>query len=159
MPVQLNEPVEAICFVCLGNICRSPLAEGVAEAEARKRGLPLVIESAGTGGWHVGEPPDRRMQAVARRHGIDLSRKRAQQVTSGDAERFDLFVAMDRDNLDTLRRILPDGTRIHRLLDFCDEPYSDVPDPYYGGDEGFALVWRLVSSGVHALLDQVERLH
>ena len=158
MAAQLTVSTESICFVCLGNICRSPLAEGIALDAARRRGLSLVIESAGTGGWHVGEPPDRRMQAVARAHAIDLSRKQAQQVSAGDAERFDLFVAMDRDNQATLEQLLPSGTRIYRLLDFIDGPHRDVPDPYYGGEEGFERVWQLVSSGVQALLDQVERL-
>ncbi len=148
--------VQRICFVCLGNICRSPLAQGVAEAMAAERNLELVIESAGTGGWHVGNPPDRRMQQTAKRQGIDLSSQRAAQLHPTDIERFDLFVVMDRSNHMNAREILGPDADIKLLLDFHDGPETEVPDPYYGGDDGFEQVFQLVSSAMAGLLDRIE---
>ena len=147
--------IRSICFVCLGNICRSPLAEGVARHVIESRGLDLVVASAGTGDWHVGEPPDRRMQETAKRFGIDISRQRADNVTPNHVRRFDLFVAMDDSNRRNMQAILGRNTKIVRLLDYHPGPESEVPDPYYGGPEGFDLVYRLVWSGVSGLLDAI----
>src|SRR5687768_10697322 len=121
-----------VLFVCLGNICRSPTAEGVMRHLLRERGLEdeVTVESAGTGAWHVGEPPDRRSTDAARRRGIALEGA-ARQVRASDFEEFELIVAMDRSNLRDLLAIAPDEAhdRIRLLLD-----EADVPDPYYGGE-------------------------
>jgi protein-tyrosine phosphatase len=157
-----DAPHRAILFVCLGNICRSPLAEGVFLHLARERGVAhrLQVDSAGTGGWHVGNPPDPRAQAVARENGVILG-SRARQVDPGDAEAFDLILAMDRANLADLRRHLPPGGRAELRLfrDFdptaSPEDEAEVPDPYYGGPEGFQEVYEMVHRSCEALLDHL----
>jgi protein-tyrosine phosphatase len=151
-----------VLFVCLGNICRSPLAEGVFRDLVERAGLGDRIEadSAGTGGWHAGEPPDPRSQDVARKHGVDLSAQRARRVDDRDFDRFDYVVAMDASNLDHLRRMRQGKARVMRLLD--DVPalrVRDVPDPYYGGDDGFEHVYQLVTRGCTALLDRIRKDH
>jgi protein-tyrosine phosphatase len=158
-----NASTRSILFVCLGNICRSPLAEGVLRHLARARGIEgeLVIDSAGTGAWHVGEPPDRRAAEVARRHGIELT-SRARQVEAGDAHRFDLVVAMDRSNLKALEELFgrdrAEGAEVRLFRDFDPQASgpADVPDPYFGGDEGFEAVHAMVVRGCSALLDTLE---
>lgn len=152
----------SVLFVCLGNICRSPLAEGVFLDRVRARGLGhrYRVDSAGTGGWHVGEPPDPRSVAVARRHGVDLP-SRARKVAPEDLKRFDWVIAMDRENLADLEA-LKDRTggtaEIHLLRTFDPDPDGDdeVPDPYYGGDRGFDEVWEMVVRSAEALLDHLE---
>ena len=150
----------SILFVCLGNICRSPLAEGVFRHLVRERGLADVyqIESAGTGAWHAGEPPDRRSAEVARRKGVTLDGV-ARQVTRHDFHRFDWILAMDRENravLESMRRS-GDRARLHLLRDFDPEPGDgDVPDPYYGGPDGFENVYALVHRAAEALLEHLE---
>ncbi len=151
-----------VLFVCLGNICRSPLAEGVFTDLVAKAGLDerIAADSAGTGGWHVGEPPDPRSTEVARRHGVDISLQRARRVDPRDFERFDYVVAMDASNLDHLRRLPQGRARLMRLLDGVPElRVRDVPDPYYDGDDGFEHVYQLVSRGCALLLDRVRRDH
>jgi protein-tyrosine phosphatase len=143
-----------ILFVCLGNICRSPTAEGVMRHLVRERGLEGEVEvaSAGTGGWHVGDPPDARSAEAARRRGIALEGAAA-QVTAADFARYDLLVAMDRANRRDLLALAPeDGARakVRLLLDD-----ADVPDPYYGGAGGFDDVLDLVSEACERLLDEV----
>lgn len=126
-----------ILFVCLGNICRSPSAEAVTRALARDRGTELELDSAGTGRWHVGEPPYGPMQAAARRRGHDLSALRARQVTRADFAAFDLIVAMDEDNLDDLRRMAPHDARARLALftDYAPQTGATaIPDPYYTRD-------------------------
>ena len=145
----------SVLFVCLGNICRSPLAEGAFRAAADARGLQLGVDSAGTGGWHVGAPPDPRAQAVARAHGVDISGLRARQVTAADFELFTHVVAMDRDNLAALRRLggASGGARLSLLLDHVPgRAGGDVADPYYGGPEGFLATWADVWAGAEGLL-------
>lgn len=165
LPSAPSGSMSSILFVCLGNICRSPLAEGVFRHLARERGLDgrLRIDSAGTGAWHVGNPPDPRSTEVAARHGIRLE-SRARQVESGDAERFDLILAMDRTNLRDLSELFDEGAeeRVGRLRLFRDfDPHvaeaADVPDPYYGGPDGFEVVHAMVERTCRALLDEVER--
>ena len=155
----------SILFVCLGNICRSPLAEGVFRHLARERGLEsrLHIDSAGTGAWHVGNPPDPRSTEVAARHGIRLE-SRARQVRPGDATRFDLILAMDRANLSDLTDLFdgraedPAGLlRLFRDYDPEVTGAADVPDPYYGGPDGFEVVHAMVERTCRSLLDEVER--
>ncbi len=141
----------SLLFVCLGNICRSPLAEGIFAHEAAAAGLghSFTVDSAGTGGWHVGSLPDPRSIAVAARHGIDLTAQRARQVSAADFSRFDVILAMDSANLRTLLAARPKGTNadVRRFLD------QDVPDPYYGADDGFEAVFQMIRSGSLRLLD------
>ena len=142
-----------ILFVCINNICRSPTAEGVMRGLLRDEGLEqaVAIESAGTGGWHAGSPPDARATEAAQARGITLEGA-ARQVTRSDFEDYDVLVAMDRENLADLRAIAPPGTegKIRLLLDG-----RDVPDPYYGGPRGFEEVLDLVQAGCERLLDDL----
>ena len=144
-----------VLFVCLGNICRSPLAEAALRAEAEKAGLDIVVDSAGTGDWHVGDAPDLRAQAVARKHGIDISSYAGRQVTAEDFRRFTHVFALDADNLKNLRRIRPsDGTAELRLLmDMVPgREGTGVVDPYYGDDAGFDLTWDDVTRAAKAIV-------
>lgn len=151
-----------ILFVCLGNICRSPTAEGVLRAIALKEfpGLTLDVDSAGTANYHVGEPPDRRTVAAARRRGYDLAGLRARQVQPDDFSRFDYVLAMDRANLDELERLRPQGAsaRVSLFLEFSPEASAlEVPDPYYGGVEDFERVLDLCESGARGLLSRLGK--
>jgi protein-tyrosine phosphatase len=145
--------VTRVLFVCLGNICRSPTAEGVLRARASAAGLPMTVASAGTGAWHVGEAPDRRAQKEARKRGYDLSDQRAVQAIAQDFHDFDLIFAMDQSNLATLRRLRPDGAKaeLSLFLDLLPEqPLRDVPDPYY--EDGFDTVLDLIEDGCDTLI-------
>ncbi|XP_060085173.1 low molecular weight protein-tyrosine-phosphatase YfkJ-like [Ylistrum balloti] len=121
------------------------------------RHLSLTLTSAGTGGWHIGSPPDQRMQKTARQQGLDISNGRAAQVQAQDIHTTDLFVAMDNSNKKNLKNILGPEAKIVRLLDFHNGPEREVPDPYYGGDDGFEQVYKLVESGVKGLFDSLEK--
>lgn len=161
-----------ICFVCLGNICRSPTAEGVMQALVDEAGLAgrIEVDSAGTGAWHIGDPPDTRAAAEARRRGVDLT-SRGRQVSPSDFFTFDLLVAMDHRNRGDLHDLAPDPAlrdKVVLLRSFDPDsveraerhghPESDllaVPDPYYGGDSGFADVYDIVEAGCRGLLDHV----
>lgn len=145
-----------ILFVCLGNICRSPLAEGILRHVA-KDGL-VDADSAGTGGWHIGDPPDRRSIAVARKHGIDISRQRCRKVHAGDFEAFDLILAMDGSNLANLRAMAPPATqhKLHLFLAYTQGITRDVPDPYYEGPEGFETVYNMLFEGCRSLTGKLE---
>ena len=150
-----------VLFVCMGNICRSPTAEGVFREHARRHapGLDIEIDSAGTHAYHVGEPPDPRTIAAATRRGIDLTGLRARQVHDDDFERFDLILAMDRLNHATLLDRSPPEhhERIRTLLEFAGKTApADVPDPYYGGARGFDDVLDLVESAVEGLLTEIR---
>lgn len=152
----------SVLFVCMGNICRSPTAEGVFRERAAQAGLdPYIdIDSAGTGSWHVGEPPDRRAIAHAARRGYDLTPLRARQVTRDDFARFRWILAMDRDNLRVLSGMRPDVYDGHLglMLDFAPSlGVREVPDPYYGGFEGFERVLDLLEQASEKLLEQVGR--
>lgn len=149
-----------VLFVCLGNICRSPLAEAAFRAEAARLGLDAEADSAGTGGWHRGEPPDRRAIAAARRNGVDISHLRARQVQRDDFERFDRIVALDGDNLADLRTLQTAGglARLSLLLDHVPGREGEaVADPYYGNDSDFDITWRDVAEGARALTDELLR--
>lgn len=151
-----------VLFVCLGNICRSPTAEGVFRNHVRRHApdLEVEIDSAGTHDYHVGEPPDPRAVRAARRRGVDLSGLRARQVCTGDFERFDLILAMDRLNQVTLLDRSPPEfhPRIRRLLEFAaDAGREDVPDPYYGGAQGFDEVLDLVEQAAEGLVAEIRR--
>ena len=149
----------AVLFVCLGNICRSPLAEGVFRDIVQEAGLAdsFVIDSAGTGAWHIGNPPDPRSIDIAARHEVDISAQRARQVRADDFRRFDTIVAMDRDNLATLKRM--GGASSPRLRLLLNRPPQDVPDPYYGGPDGFADVFDLCDESCRALLQNIIENH
>ena len=142
----------SVLMVCLGNICRSPLAEAALRQYAAQTGQDIVVDSAGTGDWHIGHPPDLRAQAAALRFGgIDISTLRGRQVTTDDFYRFDHIIAMDDSNLRNLLTLAPrDATaELSMLLDHMPEQAGQsVPDPYYDGDEAFEHVWRLVTSAV-----------
>ncbi|MGR6432911.1 low molecular weight protein-tyrosine-phosphatase [Rhizobium sp. PAMB 3182] len=148
-----------VLFVCLGNICRSPLAEGIFMKTIEEAGCSarFAADSAGTGAWHQGDPPDSRSIAVARKHGIDISNQRARQVRPEDFETFDLILAMDRNNLDHLARIAPATPRlgIHRFSDYALGQPSDIPDPYYGGADGFETVYSMLLTGCASLVEKL----
>lgn len=149
-----------VLFVCLGNICRSPLAEAALRAEAEAAGLEMKVDSAGTGDWHVGQPPDRRAQATALRHGIDISGFSARQVAVADFIRFTHIFALDGDNLHNLRRLAPPDATAHvgLLLDMVPGWVGQsVQDPYYGGDEGFETTWSVVTAAARALIAHFQR--
>lgn len=151
----------SVLFVCLGNICRSPLAEGVFRHMVDAAGLSerFDIDSAGTGAWHVGERPDARAAMVAEQHGVSLE-CRARQLTEGDLQRFDYVIAMDRDNLENIRRMAgATGSEAEVLLlrDFDPEGEGDeVPDPYYGGASGFETVYEMVQRSCANLLERLR---
>jgi protein-tyrosine phosphatase len=154
-----------VLFVCLGNICRSPLAEGVFRSQAKERGLEDLfhIDSAGTGAWHVGQAPDSRMRQIAMKHRVDLSGQRARQFKERDLVDFDYIFAMDDSNL---RDILvhdredqhQEGVVLFRKYDPDPDDYQ-VPDPYYGGDGGFDRVYSIVERTAQALIDHLSSVH
>lgn len=151
----------AILFVCLGNICRSPLAEAALRHEAATHGADLIVDSAGTGDWNVGDPPDPRALAEARRHGIDMSEYRARQVERDDFHRYDHIIAFDEQNLaDLIALAPPDGrASVSLLLDHVEGMEGQaVADPYFGEDEGFSLTWRQVSLAARALVEKFARV-
>lgn len=150
----------SVLFVCLGNICRSPTAHGVFESMVRARGLEKTIEvdSCGTGDWHIGHPPDRRATAEAAARGYDLGHLRARQVSVADFDRFDYILAMDRQNLADLEAMRPAHFSGHLglFLPFARRgQYDEVPDPYYGGDEGFSQVLDMVEAASAGLLEEI----
>ena len=146
-----------VLFVCMGNICRSPTAQGVFERLVEQTGLlqHIEIDSAGTHAYHIGHPPDPRAQAAAMRRGVDLSPQRARRVEAADFERFDYILAMDRDNIQHLEADCPPqhAHKLRLFLDFAPELHNnEVPDPYYGGPSGFEQVLDLVETGSEGLL-------
>lgn len=149
-----------ILFVCLGNICRSPLAEGIFRHLAEQRGLAssYPADSAGTGGWHIGHPPDYRSVKVALGHGIDISSLRARRVDPSDFKRPGLILAMDNNNLAHLRKMTPPGSRSDIALfgnyAFGDE--TEIPDPYYGGLPDFERVYSMLLTGCSSILEKLD---
>lgn len=150
-----------ILFVCLGNICRSPSAEGIMRLRLAEAGLAdaVTVDSCGTGDWHVGKAPDARAQAAARRRGIELGSLRARQLEAADFERFDYLLAMDDDNLANLEAMRPADCSAHvgLLLDFAGQPGRAVPDPYYGGEQGFDGVLDLLERAADGLIDHLQQ--
>lgn len=151
----------SVLFVCLGNICRSPVAEGVFRHLVNEAGLAdaVEIDSAGTGDWHVGRGADPRSVAVAKRNGVDISACRARQITAADFNRFGWVIAMDESNLANLNRMAPKGhsARVHMLLDFVPGMEGHpVPDPYYGTEKDFEETYRLACLGAEGLLAAVK---
>ena len=148
-----------ILFVCLGNICRSPLAHGAMREAARKHDLDVEIDSAGTGDWHVGKAPDDRAIAVARANGVDISDLRARQVSADDFHIYSHIFALDEQNLADLRAIAPQDAKAQTclLLDMVDGREGQaVADPYYGNDSGFETTWRQVSEAADAIVAQLR---
>lgn len=146
-----------VLFVCTGNICRSPTAEGVFRSQAAAAGLSarIITDSAGTHSYHIGEQPDPRSQSAALARGIDLSDLRARKVKASDFHNFDLILAMDSGHLDSLQRMVPAGStaRVALFLDYADgHAGKDVPDPYYGGPQGFDEVLDLCEQGGAGIL-------
>ncbi|WIX34476.1 low molecular weight protein-tyrosine-phosphatase [Salinicola sp. JS01] len=156
-----REPSYRVLFVCLGNICRSPTAEGMLRQRLMRLGLSarIAVDSCGTGAWHVGQPPDLRAQRVARERGIDLSGLRARQLVREDFERFDEILVMDGDNLEQALMLAPAASRarVVRLLSYLGEPESDVPDPYYGGDTGFTFAIERIEAAVACLAESLAQ--
>jgi protein-tyrosine phosphatase len=149
----------AILFVCLGNICRSPMAEGALRAEAARLGLDLTIDSAGTGNWHAGEPPDERARRTALRHGVDISGLRARQVRPADFRRFTHVIALDHDNLAALRTLQPsDGAaELSLLLDWVPGREGQaVTDPWFGDEAGFETTWAEVAAAARGLAERLR---
>jgi protein-tyrosine phosphatase len=152
-----------VLFVCTGNICRSPTAEGVLRHQAKLAGLAdrLTIDSAGTHGYHIGEPPDKRSIAAARKRGVDLSTLRARRVAKQDFEQFDYVLALDRGHFDLLRADCPPShvARLSLFLSHLGEDLHDVPDPYYGNSKDFEHALDLIERGCAALLAHIRREH
>jgi protein-tyrosine phosphatase len=149
-----------VLFVCLGNICRSPTAEGVLRHKLREAGLAEQIEvaSAGTGDWHVGKAPDKRSQAAAKLRGYDLSAQRAQQVTRADFAAYDLILAMDNSNLRHLKALQPatGKAELDLFLRRYQSELDEVPDPYYDGDQGFEQVLDLIERASDLLVIELK---
>lgn len=161
-----TSPPIKVLFVCLGNICRSPLAEGVFRNLVEEAGLEghITIASAGTGRWHVGEPPDPRMRETARRHGLSIDDQRAQQIMARDLEQYDYVFAMDRSNYSTIRDLdhrAHSSSKVRLFRDFDPTPEDkNVPDPYYGsGTDGFEHVYQIVERTSRNLLDHLIKQH
>jgi len=154
----------SVLFVCLGNICRSPTAHGVFQGMVNGSGFgdAIQVDSAGTGDWHIGHSPDQRTAQVAASKGYDLSELRARLVTSEDFQLFDYVIAMDKANLSDLRAMQPADYRgyLGLFLDFSTQNgHSEVPDPYYGGEDGFELVFTLVEEASQGLLQHIQANH
>ena len=151
-----------ILFVCLGNICRSPAAEGVFRQLVKERGLEYAfeIDSAGTAGYHAGEPADRRMQQHARKRGINLTSISRKFNPAVDFDKFDWVVAMDNENVSNLKRMArspEDVAKISKMTDFSKTGnYTEIPDPYYGGSDGFELVLDLLEDACEGLLEKLS---
>ncbi len=147
-----------ILMVCLGNICRSPLAEGIFRQQVKLRGLDWEVDSAGTGSWHTGETPDPRSLQVARRQGLDISDQRARQIRPADLVHFDYIFAMDRSNQRHILELARDEdqrSRVHLFLDFAgSETGLDVPDPYWN-DNGFTEVYHMLDQASHHIIDRI----
>ncbi len=154
--------MKKVLFVCLGNICRSPTAEAVFTQYVKKAGLSefVAVDSAGTGGYHVGEPPDKRAVKIAAKRGYDLSQLRARKFEIQDFELFDTILAMDNSNYSDLYRLADAAQRkkLRLFLDYHPDPdWSDVPDPYYGGAEGFEQVLDLCEEASKYLLENLRK--
>lgn len=153
-----------VLFVCMGNICRSPTSEGVFRQLVNDSGLTekIHIDSAGTHAYHVGQPPDSRAQAAARKRSIDLSSQRARKVKSSDFHEFDYIIAMDDSNVADLEYICPNEhqEKLHLFLSFAENiNHREVPDPYYGGEQGFENVLDMVEQASAGLLNSIQKKH
>lgn len=153
--------VKSILFVCLGNICRSPAADGVMRKKAEEAGLDLRIDSAGIGAWHVGQLPDPRMRQCGRKRGYDLSH-RARQVSAADFGDFDIIMGMDAQNMADLRRLAPSDEakgKIRLMADFLmgHKGQKSIPDPYYGDEADFDFALDLVEDAADGIIEQIKK--
>jgi protein-tyrosine phosphatase len=151
-----------VLFVCMGNICRSPLAQGVFENVLRREGLEdeVSVDSAGTGHWHVGSPPDERALSAASLRGLDLSAQRARQIAREDCQNFDYILPMDEENFHMVSSLCRGSAVVRPFLDFATgSPEREVPDPYYGGPDGFEHVLDLVEEASEGLLEDIRERH
>ena len=149
-----------LLFVCMGNICRSPTAKGVFDHALTAAGIDFESESAGTHGYHVGHPPDARSVEVAAERGLDISSDRSRLVRSEDFDRFDWIFAMDKANLDRLQQLCPAGAqvRLQLVMELAPEyGLDEVPDPYYGGEQGFRQVFDMLEQAADAMVRELQR--
>ncbi|GAB6262033.1 low molecular weight protein-tyrosine-phosphatase [Photobacterium sp. R1] len=153
-----NKEIPSVLLVCMGNICRSPTGEAVLRARAQAASMAIEIDSAGTIGYHQGNPPDSRARAAGEARGYSFKGMRARQVIAEDFERFDLILAADRQNLSDLMAICPDEhlSKLALFLDYADVAEDEVPDPYYGGDQGFEYVLDLVELAAEGVLASLK---
>ncbi|WNK21450.1 low molecular weight phosphotyrosine protein phosphatase [Halomonas piscis] len=149
-----------VLFVCLGNICRSPSAEGVFRRAVEQAGLEphVTVDSCGIGDWHAGNPPDERAQAAAKRRGLDIGNLRARQLGREDFDEFDYILPMDYGNLRDIRAMEPEGhgAHIELFLAFAGMPQGEVPDPYYGGEQGFEEVLDMIEAASQGLVEHIQ---
>jgi protein-tyrosine phosphatase len=151
-----------VLFVCMGNICRSPIAQGVFEDVLRREELEdeVFVDSAGTGAWHVGDPPDQRARKSASLRGLDLSSQRARRIAPDDCQNFDYILTMDEENYRAVAALCRGSAVVRPFLDFAtDSPEREVPDPYYGGPDGFERVLDLVEEASEGLLEDIRERH
>ncbi len=152
----------SVLFVCMGNICRSPMAEGTFRRAVEKAGLidSFTIDSAGTTGYHIGEAPDPRAQAISKEYGVDISKQKSRQVTRDDFDDFDYILAMDNDNLSNMLRICPQElqSKISLFLSHAPHlPIDEMPDPYYGHDKGFDVCFQAAVDASDNLLELIKK--
>jgi protein-tyrosine phosphatase len=145
-----------VLMVCLGNICRSPLAEGILQSKLPKN---FIVDSAGTGGWHAGESPDKRSIEVAKKNGLDISNQRARKFTKKDFSEFDLIYVMDNSNLKDILKLAPNETakqKVHLILnEIYPNENRDVPDPYYGLNDGFEKVYKMLDKACNSVAKKI----
>lgn len=144
--------VKSILFVCLGNICRSPLAEGIAKKIAKERGLDILIDSAGTSNYHISEPPDSRSIEIGRQNGVNISMLKGRQISRSDSK-FDLIVAMDRQNYANISRLKLENKLV--MMGEFGLDGADIPDPYYGNSKDFKRVYDMLTKAINAMLDEI----
>lgn len=147
----------SVLMVCLGNICRSPLAEGILKSKVDSK--HFFVDSAGTGAWHAGESPDPRSVEVARKHGIDISTQKARQFVREDFDKFDIIYVMDASNFDNVSKLAKNENDRSKVKMLLNEAYpsqnNEVPDPYYGGDLGFQKVYQMLDDACHIISDKL----
>lgn len=150
-----------ILMVCLGNICRSPMADGLLRKKVKEKGLDVIVDSAGTSGFHAGEKPDNRMMATAKKFGVDLDELRARQFSVNDFDSFDLIYAMDQSNLKNILSLARDNEDKQKVKLILNEsaPGSDaeVPDPYYGGEQGFTDVFNMLDEATDRIIEKIKK--
>ena len=149
-----------ILMVCLGNICRSPLAHGILEDKIRKNKLIAEVDSAGTGAWHIGEPPDQRSVETALNHGINISNQRARKFNLNDFNEFDIIFVMDTSNLQDITNMSEDPKKLLKVKLILNEVYPNqnksVPDPYYGGESGFEKVYQMLNVACDFIIKKIR---
>jgi protein-tyrosine phosphatase len=149
--------MKRVLMVCLGNICRSPMAEGILKEELSRRGIRVTVDSAGTSGWHAGEPPDERAIDICRKYGVEISGQRSRPFEYDDFDRFDLIFAMDSENYRNVLHLTDDPddrSKVHLIMNVVHPGSNEaVPDPYYGGSDGFERVYRMLHEASEAIIN------